>query len=122
MTAPTKTAAASDDDNGRKTPVGGIEPKPQADVEVGVSNFLPWQTPYQNAWEALRDDDVTVRELVAMRRTDGQARASVPADHPADPGRVEDGHVRARRRTSTAATTRPSSSSRCSNCRPPAGG
>jgi hypothetical protein len=75
MTAPTKTAAASDDDNGRKTPVGGIEPKPQADVEVGVSNFLPWQTPYQNAWEALRDDDVTVRELVAMRRTDGQARA-----------------------------------------------
>jgi hypothetical protein len=75
MTAPTKTAASSDDDNGRKNPVGGIEPKPQADVEVGVSNFLPWQTPYQNAWEALRDDDVTVRELVTMRRTDGQARA-----------------------------------------------
>lgn len=75
MTAPTKASVAGDGDSGRTTPIGGISPKPQADIEVGVSSFLPWQTPYQNVWEALRNEDVTVRELAAMRRTDGQARA-----------------------------------------------
>ncbi len=53
----------------------GVIPKPKPDVEVGVSAFLPIVTPYQNLWEALRDDDLTVKQLQAMRKTDGQARA-----------------------------------------------
>lgn len=76
MTTPTRTPVTSDDDDarGRQT-LKGVQPKPAPDVEVGVSSFLPWQTPYKNQWEALKSDDVTVRQLVAMRRTDGQARA-----------------------------------------------
>ncbi len=50
-------------------------PKPVADIEVGVSAFLPWVTPYKDMWEALRSDEVTVKQLAAMRKTDGQARA-----------------------------------------------
>lgn len=57
----------------------GLEPRPRADQEFGVANHLPFATPYQNAWEVLRGsegpDDVTVQQLVAMRQTDGQARA-----------------------------------------------
>lgn len=78
MTAPTRnTAAPSGDDNNqaRSKPVSGLEPKPKPEFEVGVSAFLPWQTPYKGMWEALKLEDVTVRELTAMRRTDGQARA-----------------------------------------------
>lgn len=68
MTSPLRT--------GGRPSLNGVQPKPKADIEIGVSAFLPWQTPYQNAWEALRDDsDVPTRNLVAMRRTDGQARA-----------------------------------------------
>jgi phage gp29-like protein len=68
MTAPTRS--------GGRTTSQAAQPKPQAEFEVGVPSFLPWQTPYKNAWEVLRDEaDVGVRELVAMRRTDGQARA-----------------------------------------------
>lgn len=58
-----------------KTNLAGVQPKPRPDFEVGVSAHLPWQTPYQSMWEALHLDDVTVRQLSAMRRTDGQARA-----------------------------------------------
>jgi phage gp29-like protein len=78
MTTPTKTAVSRDDDDdkrGRTKAINGVAPKPQPDVQVGVSSFLPWQMPYQGLWEALRTEDITVRELVAMRRTDGQARA-----------------------------------------------
>jgi uncharacterized protein DUF935 len=78
MTTPTRTATPSGDDEtkrGRNKPVGGVQPKPKQDIEVGVSAFLPWQTPYKQAWEALRVEDITVKQLVAMRRTDGQARA-----------------------------------------------
>jgi hypothetical protein len=68
MTAPTRS--------GGRTTAQGVQPKPQAEFEVGVPSFLPWQTPYKNAWEVLRDEsDVGVRDLIAMRRTDGQARA-----------------------------------------------
>lgn len=68
MTAPNRT--------GGRTTSQAAQPKPQAEFEVGVPSFLPWQTPYKDAWEVLRDEsDVGVRELVAMRRTDGQARA-----------------------------------------------
>jgi hypothetical protein len=55
--------------------VNGLSPKPQENVQVGKSAFLPWQMPYKDMWEALKAEDVTVRQLVAMRRTDGQARA-----------------------------------------------
>jgi len=76
MTTSTRTAVAGDDGgNRRKSSISGVQPKPQADIEVGVSAFLPWQTAYKSVWEALRTEDVTVRELIAMRRTDGQARA-----------------------------------------------
>jgi hypothetical protein len=55
--------------------VTGASPKPAPEVEIGVSAFLPFVTPFRNAWEALRDEEVTVNQLTAMRRTDGQARA-----------------------------------------------
>ena len=64
MTRPVKTTRAA-----------GVTPKPAPDVEIGVSAYLPFVTPYRHAWEALRDDDVTVKQLIAMRKTDGQARA-----------------------------------------------
>jgi hypothetical protein len=53
----------------------GVLPKPQPDVEIGVSAHLPFVTPYKGMWEALRTDEITVKQLVAMRKTDGQARA-----------------------------------------------
>ncbi len=68
MTSPAKNAPADRRAN-------GVLPKPAPDVEVGVSSYLPFVVPYQNAWEALRDDEITVKQLQAMRRTDGQARA-----------------------------------------------
>lgn len=71
MTAPTRNQTP----RGRSTPIAGLTPQPHAESEIGVSAFLPWQMPYQSQWEALRTEDVTVRQLVAMRRTDGQARA-----------------------------------------------
>jgi hypothetical protein len=52
-----------------------VTPKPEFEVTVGVPAYLPFTTPYKNAWEALRHDEVTVKQLQAMRRTDGQARA-----------------------------------------------
>ncbi len=63
--------------NGTKTAErrGGPLPKPRTDVEIGVGPLLPFVMPYQDAWEALREDDVTVKQLIAMRKTDGQARA-----------------------------------------------
>lgn len=68
MTAPLKPS------NSRER-VTGVLPKPRPDIEVGYSAHMPFVTPYKNAWEALRDDDITVKQLIAMRRTDGQARA-----------------------------------------------
>lgn len=70
MTTPTKPEPPAN------KVVRGVQPKPAADIEVGVSAHLPWVTPYKNAWEALRDEgDITVHKLMAMRKTDGQARA-----------------------------------------------
>ncbi len=64
MTRPVKTALAN-----------GVVPKPQAEIEVGVSAHLPFVTPFRDLWEALRDDEITVKQLIAMRKADGQARA-----------------------------------------------
>lgn len=59
-----------------KTILNGVTPKaPRTDIEVGVTDFLPFTTPYENAWQVYRNDQVTPEQLVAMRRTDGQARA-----------------------------------------------
>src|SRR5712692_7345873 len=58
-----------------KTVLGGVSPKPKAEMEIGVGISMPFVTPYRNAWEIFRDDQVTAQQLVAMRRTDGQARA-----------------------------------------------
>lgn len=58
-----------------RTNLLGVQPQPRPDIEIGVSAHLPWQTSFKDMWEALRHDDVTVRQLIAMRRTDGQARA-----------------------------------------------
>lgn len=70
MTSPTRPETT------KEKVVKGVQPKPAADIEVGVSSHLPWVTPYKNAWEALRDEgDITVNKLQAMRKTDGQARA-----------------------------------------------
>src|SRR5947207_454574 len=72
MTSPVNTTKAAPKAGNK---VNGVLPKPTPDVEVGVSAYLPFVVPYQNAWEALRTDEVTVKQLQAMRRTDGQARA-----------------------------------------------
>jgi Protein of unknown function (DUF935) len=53
-------------------------PKPPPEAEsfaVGVPYFLPFATPYRDSWEVFRDDPVSIRQLIAMRRRDGQARA-----------------------------------------------
>jgi hypothetical protein len=42
---------------------------------TGVPYFLPFATPYRDSWEVFRDDPVSIRQLVTMRRRDGQARA-----------------------------------------------
>jgi Protein of unknown function (DUF935) len=56
----------------------GPLPKPppeESNFSVGVPYYLPFATPYRDSWEIFRDDPVTVAQLVAMRRQDGQARA-----------------------------------------------
>lgn len=56
----------------------GSLPKPPEEGEnfaVGVPYFLPFATPYRDSWEVFRDDPVSIKQLVAMRRQDGQARA-----------------------------------------------
>jgi hypothetical protein len=56
----------------------GSLPKPPDEAHnfaVGVPYFLPFSTPYRDSWEVFRDDPVSIRQLMAMRRRDGQARA-----------------------------------------------
>lgn len=55
--------------------VTGVQPRPKPEIEIGISHYLPFSTPFRNAWEVLRDEEITVRQLAAMRKTDGQARA-----------------------------------------------
>jgi hypothetical protein len=55
-----------------------VQPRPapsELNFAVGVPYFLPFTTAFENAWEVYRDDIVTIRQLNAMRREDGQARA-----------------------------------------------
>jgi hypothetical protein len=53
-------------------------PKPPPEAQnfaVGVPYYLPFSTPYRDSWQVFRDDPVSVRQLISMRRQDGQARA-----------------------------------------------
>ena len=53
-------------------------PKPPPESEnfaTGVPYYLPFATPYRDSWEVFRQDPVSIRQLEAMRRQDGQARA-----------------------------------------------
>jgi Protein of unknown function (DUF935) len=55
-----------------------VQPRPPEEAlnfATGVPYFLPFATPYRDSWEVFRDDPVTIRQLVTMRRRDGQARA-----------------------------------------------
>jgi hypothetical protein len=53
-------------------------PKPapeELSFATGVPYYLPFATPYRDSWEVFREDPVSIRQLIAMRRQDGQARA-----------------------------------------------
>jgi hypothetical protein len=55
-----------------------VQPRPPDEAQnfsVGVPYFLPFSTPYRDSWEVFRDDPVSIRQLITMRRRDGQARA-----------------------------------------------
>lgn len=51
-------------------------PNPELDREIGVPALPAFMTLFKaNTWEILRDQEITVHQLVAMRKSDGQARA-----------------------------------------------
>lgn len=50
-------------------------PKPRPGVEVGFDDNLPFTEPYKGSHLVYKHSEVTVQQLVRMRRTDGQARA-----------------------------------------------
>jgi hypothetical protein len=55
-----------------------VLPQPPDEAQnfvTGVPYFLPFATPYRDSWEIFREDPVSVRQLITMRRRDGQARA-----------------------------------------------
>ncbi len=50
-------------------------PKPRPLIERGFSDFMPFTEPYKGSHQVSKYSDVTIADLVRMRRTDGQARA-----------------------------------------------
>ena len=50
-------------------------PRPETEVEVGHSFYLPFLNEFKNSWELPREEEVSVKKLVAMRQSDGQAQA-----------------------------------------------
>ena len=50
-------------------------PHPELEAEVGHSFYLPFLQEFKNSWEIPREEDVSVKKLVAMRQSDGQAQA-----------------------------------------------
>lgn len=50
-------------------------PQPATEAEVGHSFYLPFLQEFKNSWELPREEDVSVKKLVAMRQSDGQAQA-----------------------------------------------
>ena len=51
------------------------QPKPRPLIERGFSDFMPFTEPYKGSHLVSKHTDVTIDQLVSMRRTDGQARA-----------------------------------------------
>jgi hypothetical protein len=52
-----------------------VNENPPDQRELGADMNMPFSATFRNQWELLRQDDVSVEKLVAMRKTDGQARA-----------------------------------------------
>jgi Protein of unknown function (DUF935) len=53
-----------------------VQPPEEAlNFSIGVPYYLPFSTPYRDSWEVFRDDPISIRQLITMRRRDGQARA-----------------------------------------------
>lgn len=50
-------------------------PKPRPLIERGFSDFMPFTEPYKGTYQVSKYADVTIADLVRMRRQDGQARA-----------------------------------------------
>jgi len=50
-------------------------PKPRSMVQVGFDDNMPFTEPYNGSHLVHKHSEVTVQQLVRMRRTDGQARA-----------------------------------------------
>lgn len=73
------TAPRSPDDiielAAKSTPAGMTMPQPETEVEVGHSFYLPFLNEFKNSWELPREEEVSVKKLVAMRQSDGQAQA-----------------------------------------------
>lgn len=54
---------------------GSVQPQPVFDQELGVSFNMPFTSQWRDLSQVLRHEEVTVKQLSAMRRNDGQARA-----------------------------------------------
>lgn len=50
-------------------------PKPRSTVEIGFGDYMPFTESYRGSQLVWKPDEVTIDQLVKMRRTDGQARA-----------------------------------------------
>lgn len=50
-------------------------PKPRPTIERGFGDFMPFTEPYQGSHLVYKQAEVTIQQLIRMRRTDGQARA-----------------------------------------------
>lgn len=50
-------------------------PKPRPLIEIGFGDFMPFTEPYRGSHLVTKYDEVTIDQLIRMRRTDGQARA-----------------------------------------------
>jgi hypothetical protein len=50
-------------------------PKPRPRIERGFSDYMPFTEPYKGSHQVSQYPDVTINQLVTMRRQDGQARA-----------------------------------------------
>jgi hypothetical protein len=52
-----------------------VTPKPRPSIEIGFSDNMPFTEPYKGSHLVQKHTDVTIADLVRMRRQDGQARA-----------------------------------------------
>lgn len=58
------------------TPTGPTIPEPpKRTIEAGFADDLPLTMSYKGSYEVFPNDDVSIRQLMDMKKTDGQARA-----------------------------------------------